>query len=146
VSLFTLLGVGSTFGRFLVGGIADRLGRRLSLAGMYLGMGSMLVWWLAAHTAWQIAIFALVYGTCYGGFVALAPALIVDYFGARNASGLIGISYTAVALGTLAGPPLAGYAFDLFTSYTLPIGIGAVAAFVAVVLVGLAPDPERLKL
>jgi len=145
VTLFALLGVGSTFGRFLVGGVADRFGRRLSLAGMYLGIAVMLVWWLAAGNAWQIAIFALVFGTCYGGFVALSPALIVDYFGEANASGLIGLSYTAVALGTLVGPPLAGYAFDLFQSYTLPIGASAAATFVGVLLIVMAPDPERLK-
>jgi MFS family permease len=113
VTLFTLVGLGSTFGRFLLGG-SDRIGRRRSFAGMLLGMALMLVWWANSWSAWQVAVFALVFGTCYGGFVALAPALVVDYFGERNASGLIGISYTAVALGTLAGSPLAGYAFDFF--------------------------------
>jgi len=141
VSLFTLVGVGSTFGRFLLGGLADRMGRRRSFAGMYLGMGLMLVWWLNSWSAWQIAIFALAFGTCYGGFVALAPALIVDYFGERNASGLIGISYTAVALGTLAGSPFAGYAFDFFQSYTIPIAASAAAMFVSFALIYLAPEP-----
>jgi len=141
VTLFTLVGLGSTFGRFLLGGLADRMGRRRSFASMLLGMALMLVWWLGSWNAWQIAIFALVFGTCYGGFVALAPALIVDYFGERNAGGLIGISYTAVALGTLAGSPLAGYAFDFFRSYTIPIAASAAAMFVGSVLMYLAPEP-----
>jgi MFS family permease len=143
ISLFTLVGLGSTFGRFLLGGLADRLGRRRSFAGMLLGMGLMLLWWLNSWNAWQIAVFALVFGTCYGGFVALAPALIVDYFGERNASGLIGISYTAVALGTLAGSPLAGYAFDFFQSYTMPIAASAAAMFVGSLLIYLAPEPAE---
>jgi MFS family permease len=141
VTLFTLVGLGSTFGRFLLGGLADRMGRRRSFASMLLGMALMLVWWLGSWNAWQIAIFALVFNTCYGGFVALAPALIVDYFGERNAGGLIGISYTAVALGTLAGSPLAGYAFDFFRSYTIPIAASAAAMFVGSVLMYLAPEP-----
>ena len=141
VSLFTLVGVGSTFGRFLLGGLADRWGRRWSFAGMLLGMSVMLVWWLSSWYAWQIALFAFVFGTCYGGFVALAPALIVDYFGERNASGLIGISYTAVALGTLAGSPLAGYAFDFLHSYTIPIAASAAAMFAGCVLMYFAPEP-----
>jgi MFS family permease len=144
VSLFTLVGLGSTFGRFLLGGLADRLGRRRSFAGMYLGMGLMLVWWLISWSAWQIAVFALVFGTCYGGFVALAPALIVDYFGERNAGGLIGISYTAIALGTLAGSPFAGYAFDFFQSYMIPIAVGAAAMFVSFMLICLAPEPAKV--
>jgi MFS family permease len=143
VSLFTLVGLGSTFGRFLLGGLADRLGRRRAFAGMYLGMALMLGWWVNCGAAWQIALFALVFGTCYGGFVALAPALIVDYFGERNASGLIGLSYTAVALGTLAGPPLAGYAFDFFRSYTFPVALSAAAMFASFVLISIAPEPAQ---
>jgi MFS family permease len=143
VTLFTLVGVGSTLGRFALGGVADRFGRRRSLAGMYLGIALMFAWWLIARNAWQIGLFAFIFGTCYGGYVALSPALIVDYFGGRNASGIIGLSYTSVALGTLAGPPLAGYAFDLFGSYTLPIAASAVTALVGVALVALAPEPER---
>jgi MFS family permease len=143
VTLFTLVGIGSTFGRFLLGGLADRMGRRRSFAAMLLGMALMLAWWIVCWSAWQIAIFALVFGTCYGGFVALSPALIVDYFGERNASGLIGISYTAVAFGTLSGSPLAGYAFDWLGSYTLPIAISAAAMLAGSILMFCAPDPAK---
>jgi MFS family permease len=144
VSLFTLVGLGSTFGRFLLGGLADRLGRRRSFAATFLGMAVMLVWWLGSWSVLQIALFALVFGTCYGGCVALAPALIVDYFGERNASGLIGIAYTAVAVGTLAGSPLAGYVFDFSQSYTIPIAASAAAMFVSSVLIYFAPEPPKL--
>jgi MFS family permease len=141
VALFAVVGVGSTAGRFLIGGLADRLGRRRSLAAMYVGVAVTMLWWLASTQAWQIGLFALTFGACYGGFVALAPALIVDYFGPRNASSLIGLSYTAVAFGTLAGPPLGGYAFDVYRSYTLPIAFSAAAAIAAAALVRLAPEP-----
>ena len=141
VALFALVGLGSTLGRFVIGGLADRLGRRRSLGAMYLGVGLAMLWWLSSTQPWQIGLFALVFGTCYGGFVALAPALIVDYFGPRNASSIIGVSYTAVAVGTLIGPPLAGYAFDLYGSYALPIALSAVVALMAAVLVGMAPNP-----
>lgn len=142
VTLFALIGIGSTAGRFLIGGLADRFGRRRSLAAMYLGMTLMLVWWIFASDALGLAVFALAFGTCYGGFVALAPALIVDYFGPRNASGIIGLSYTAVALGTLLGSPFAGYVFDLSGSYTLPIAVSALASLIGAGLVLLLPDPH----
>jgi MFS family permease len=142
VALFALIGIGSTAGRFLVGGVADRLGRRRSLCAMYVGLALTMLWWLASAQAWQIALFALVFGVFYGGFVALAPALVVDYFGPRNAGGLIGLTYTAVAFGTLGGPPLAGYAFDLTGSYSLPIAFSAVTALVAAALIRIAPDPR----
>jgi hypothetical protein len=46
------------------------------------------------------------------------------------------------ALGT-AGPPLAGYAFDFFHSYTIPIAAGGAATFVGFLLVYLAPEPGQ---
>jgi MFS family permease len=121
VTLFSLIGFGSTVGRFLVGGIADRLGRRQSLSGMYAGFAAMFLWWLFADSVWELAVFTLLFGTCYGGFVALLPALTADYFSGPNMSGIIGTLYTSVAVGNLCGPTLAGYMFDLKQSYTIPI-------------------------
>jgi MFS family permease len=121
VLLVGAIGVGSTAGRFLLGGMADRLGRPLSFLIMFVGMGFSFVIWLFSTSAWPLAVFALVYGIFYGGFVALAPAVVIDYFGARQASSLIGIVYTSVAFGTLIGPSAAGFVFDVSHSYTLPI-------------------------
>jgi MFS family permease len=142
VAVFSLVGIGSTLGRFLLGGFADRLGRRRSLALVFGGLAVMQVWWLMATTAWQLAVFAFVFGTCYGGFVALYPALTVDYFGGRNASGIIGLLYTAGAGGSFLGPVLAGNAFDLFGSYTVPIAVGAASALLAMGFVIAAPEPD----
>jgi OFA family oxalate/formate antiporter-like MFS transporter len=121
VLLVGAIGVGSTAGRFLLGGMADRLGRPLSFLIMFVGMGLSFVIWLFATSLWPLAAFALVYGIFYGGFVALAPAVVIDYFGSRQASSLIGIVYTSVAFGTLIGPSAAGFVFDVSHSYTLPI-------------------------
>jgi MFS transporter, OFA family, oxalate/formate antiporter len=142
IALFTLLGVGSTAGRFALGRPADRFGRRRSVALLFLGMAAMQIWWLGADRFWSLAVYALIFGTCYGGFVALVPALTVDYFGGRSAGGIIGILYTSVALGTLAGPWLAGVAFDLTRSYTVPIVTGALCAFLAGAGLWLMPDPS----
>src|SRR5262249_25662449 len=101
VRLVGAIGVGSTAGRFLLGGMADRLGRPLSFLLMFVGMGLSFVIWLFSVSLWPLATFALVFGVFYGGFVALAPAVIIDYFGGRQASSLIGIVYTSLALRTL---------------------------------------------
>ncbi len=131
VLLLGAIGVGSTAGRFFLGGLADRLGRPLSFLMMFVGMGLSFVIWLFSTTLWPLAAFALVYGVFYGGFVALAPAVVIDYFGGRSASSIIGIVYTSVALGTLIGPSAAGFAYDVSHSYTLPILLSAVAYAIA---------------
>jgi len=145
VMLFSLIGVGSTVGRFLIGGIADRLGRRQSLAGTYAGFAAMFMWWLLADSVWELAVFTLVFGTCYGGFVALLPALTADYFSGPNMSGIIGALYTSVAVGNLCGPTLAGYMFDLNQSYTIPIIVSTFFALCSAGSALLLKDPLKWR-
>jgi MFS family permease len=135
VLLLGAVGVGSTAGRFFLGGMADTLGRELSLILMFLGMGLSLLVWALSSTFWGLATFALMYGVFYGGFVAILPALVMDYFGGRNVSGIIGVLYTSVALGTLVGPSAAGFAFDVSRSYTLPILISVGGNILAALIV-----------
>ena len=79
----------------------------------------------------------------YGGFVALAPAVVIDYFGGRHVSGLIGILYTSVAFGTLIGPSAAGFAFDVSHSYTLPILLSIGAYVIATAILALTSRVPR---
>jgi MFS family permease len=135
VLLLGVIGIGSTAGRFLLGGLADRMGRTSALLSMFVGMAAALAIWAVSTHAWQLAAFAFVYGVFYGGWVAVLPAVVMDYFGGRNVSGIIGILYTSVAFGTLIGPSAAGFAYDLNHSYTLPILISAATNIIAALIV-----------
>jgi MFS family permease len=129
--LLGMIGVGSTAGRFLLGGLADRMGRAAALLGMFVGMALALSVWGFSAGFWPLAVFAFAYGVFYGGWVAVLPAVVMDYFGGRNVSGIIGILYTSVAFGTLIGPSAAGFAFDVSRSYTLPIFASVCANVIA---------------
>jgi MFS family permease len=133
--LLGAIGVGSTGGRFVLGGLADRVGRRLGLALMFAGMACAFAIWAFTTTLWPLLVFAIVYGVFYGGFVALLPALVMDYFGGRHLSAIMGILYTSVAFGTLIGPSAAGFAYDMSHSYTVPIVAGVVVNIVAAAIV-----------
>jgi MFS family permease len=137
VLLLGVIGVGSTAGRFFLGGLADRIGRQSSLLLMFVGMAIALSIWLVSTGVWSLAAFAFVYGVFYGGWVAVLPAVVMDYFGGRNVSGIIGILYTSVAFGTLIGPSAAGFAFDLAHDYSLPILASVAANIVAAVIVAV---------
>jgi MFS transporter, OFA family, oxalate/formate antiporter len=138
VLLLGMIGVGSTAGRFFLGGLADRVGRQPTLVAMFVGMAFALGIWAVSTGVWWLAVFAFVYGVFYGGWVAVLPAVVMDSFGGRNVGGLIGILYTSVAFGTLIGPSAAGFAFDIGHTYTLAI-LGSVCAnIVAACIVGIA--------
>ena len=145
--LLSVIGLGSTAGRFFLGTLADRMGRERSLLMMYAGMAASLAAWALSANLWSLAAFAAVYGVFYGGWVAVLPAVVTDYFGGRHVSGIIGVLYTSVAFGTLIGPSAAGFAYDLNHSYELPIlasaATNALAAVIAALMLRTAKLPER---
>ena len=109
---------------------------------MFIGMAASLSIWALSANAWSLAVFAFVFGVFYGGWVAVLPAVVTDYFGGRNVSGIIGVLYTSVAFGTLIGPSAAGFAFDLSHSYELPIVTSAATNILAALIVALTPRAE----
>jgi MFS transporter, OFA family, oxalate/formate antiporter len=127
----------------LLGGLADRIGRRRSLVTMFVGMALALPVWAFSTNAWSLAAFAFAYGVFYGGWVAVLPAVVMDYFGGRNVSGIIGVLYTSVAFGTLIGPSAAGFAFDMTHSYTVPILASVGANIIAAVIVAGTSNTDR---
>jgi MFS family permease len=135
VTLVSLLGLGSLIGRFAIGGIADRLGHMRSLIALAAGLGAMfLLWWVAEERYWMLAVFAVLFGSLYGGYVALAPTLCMDMFGAKNVTAIIATLYTAAGFGTLIGPTVAGAAFDAYGSYDAPILGCALLCFIGAAL------------
>jgi MFS family permease len=146
VTLVSLIGLGSLVGRFAIGSIAERFGRMRSLALMYFGMAAMLLLWWSSTDALVLSAMAVGFGIAYGGFVATFPTVVMDFFGARSLSGIIGCLYTAAGVGTLFGPPLAGAAYDATGSYGAPILGAAALALVAAVGVGtLLKNPAGAK-
>src|SRR5262249_32448818 len=137
------IGVGSTAGRFFLGSMADRIGRKRALVVMFAGMAATLVVWAVSSEFWLLAGFALAYGVFYGGFVAVIPALGMDYFGGRHISGIIGALSPSVGFGTLVGPSGAGFAFDLQHSYALPILASIAANAIAAAIVAAIDGPDR---
>lgn len=149
VFLLSLIGIGSTGGRLFLGTLSDRINRGLSLLIMLAGLGLSMFIWEFSTGMWALALFALVFGLFYGGFVAILPPVVMDDYGGRNVSGLIGVLYTGSALGALLGPSFAGYAFDLYHSYTLPIlgsGVAGLIGALAVIVMMRAPRPSDATL
>ncbi len=132
VGLVGLIGIGSLIGRFVIGALADRLGRTLTLLLMQVSAGLSFLAWFGAGSYPMLVFFALWFGLSYGGIVSLLPAISMDLFGARAVAGIIGTLYSGAALGNLLGPVLAGAAFDHTGSY-VPVlwacmGLSALAA------------------
>ena len=142
--LLGLIGFGSFAGRAFLTGMADRFGGRNSLAAMFLLMGLSFAWWLIAlarpSSVLALALFALLFGLGYGGYVGLVPPLVMGYFGGKNLSGLIGLLYLAPGVCTLFAPTFAGWVYDRSGSYAWPIASGIAANAMAAWLTMRLPE------
>ena len=140
-TLVGCIGIGSTIGRLLVGGLADRFGRLPSLVALFVAMGLAYLWWLGATTYPLLVAFAIFYGTAYGGSIALMPAILADYFGGPKLSSVIGLQYTSAAPGSLGGPIIAGAIFDYSGSYSVWLVAGAAICVTSAALMATTPRP-----
>lgn len=146
LTLVAILGLGSIIGRLILSPLVTRFGTLGTLIFLYLVMGAMFgLWMIAGDTFWILAIFVVLFGTSYGGFVAISPTIMTEYFGARNAGSIIGWLYTAVGLGVLFGPWFAGHMYDLESSYDKVLQICMGLCVFAVVLIAICPSSRKWR-
>jgi MFS family permease len=111
--LIGAIGVASVAGRLGLGALAGGGGLLRTFQGCYAAMAlSFGLWALAGSSYAAMLAFATVLGVGYGGFVALAPAVVAARFGVANLGALLGALYTGPGLGSALGPPLAGAVVD----------------------------------
>ncbi len=123
--LLGLIGVASVLGRFLLGALADRIGRGATFIGCCWGLSFATLGWAEAESLLSMEIFALAFGATYGGFVALLPAFVADLYGRASAGTMIGLLYTSRGIAVLLAPPVTALAVQVAADATLPVGFAA---------------------
>jgi MFS family permease len=155
VTVLSVAGLASLGGKIVCGLVADRVGAKRTLV-VGLAIQAMAVT-LYVFTRDLASFYALsvMFGFAYGGVMPLYAILVREYFGAR----IMGTAFGAVALvstlGMAIGPPVGGWLFDNYGSYSwlymssFAIGLAAVAiaaTFRPPTTVGVAlpsPSPAR---
>jgi MFS family permease len=139
--LIGAIGLASVAGRLALGALAGAGGLLRVFQGCFAAMALSFGLWAAAGGSYATMLaFAAALGVGYGGFVALAPAVVAARFGVANLGALLGVLYTGPGLGSAVGPPLAGAIVD-------SAGYGpAIAGALVVGLVAFAAVlPVRLR-
>jgi MFS transporter, OFA family, oxalate/formate antiporter len=94
-------------GRIAWGKISDSLGRKATLMVMFVFSGVIMLF-LNGCVSYTLYIFGVsCVGFCFGGFLALYPAVTADYFGTKNVGVNYGCMFMAYGIGGLFGPWLA---------------------------------------
>ncbi len=118
-SILSTVGAVSIMGRFVMGGMADRIGTKPVLVICFICLSMGLFWLQIADRFWMMVVFACLHGFAHGGFFAIVAPTIAEYFGTRSHGELFGIVTFASTFGAAAGPVLAGFVFDASGSYQM---------------------------
>jgi len=141
-ALVGLIGAASVLGRLALGSVAERVGVLRTYQGCFVLMAVSFALWLGSPGYPRLALFAVLLGIGYGGFVALGPPLVAELFGVRGLGALLGVLYTSAALGSAFGPPLAGAIIQSTGSYLVVIIGSLVVGALAAAAVLAVRDPQ----
>lgn len=130
--LVGIVGAVSLVGRLAMAPVADAVGAVRAYRWCFLAMGLSFVLWGLAGGIGLLVAFAVVFGLGYGGFVSLGPIVLAQRFGTARLGGLLGLLFTSSALGSSAGPYLAGLlihwaGYREAIALGLLLGVGATA-------------------
>lgn len=135
----TLIAISSLFngiGRFLWGGLSDRLGR-IQVFRLILG-SQILVFILLMFTSNPLIFGALVCYIllCYGGGFGAMPSYILDVFQEKLMPVMYGVILTAWSFGGIVGPQVAAFIRDLYASNPELIGSRTYATGIILLSIG----------
>jgi MFS family permease len=143
--LASLSGIAAFAGKFIVGWLMDRMNAvRISggiLAGSSLGFVLLLQPLLTPAT---IVLAMVIIGFAGGAKLQITAYLTGRYGGLRNFGKFFGVMHGLTVLGAGLGPLLAGYAYDIWGSYTPFLIFGIPSSLLCGALIfGLGPLPEQ---
>ena len=137
----------SIVGRLGLGWLGDRHGKKLIAVAAFgiMGLGTFCFGYADIAGTWLLVPFLILFGVSYGGCVVLRATLVRDYFGRTNFGTVFGLILGINMVGSIIGPPLAGWVYDSWGTYQNIWFIFAGLAVVAVIAL-LAMRPVKKDL
>ncbi len=141
--LLMLIGFSSLPSRFVLGALADLVGRGRVFLVCSMGVALGTAGWAMSDTMAGMRLFAVVFGITYGGFISLLPAFVADLYGRGQAGTMIGLLYSSRGLALLLAPPLVALAAEVAESPVEAIGVVALLGLGGTALIAWAGKPDR---
>ena len=133
-----LLSIG---GRFGFGWFADKyVAKQLSaFALIMLTLGLVCFEYISLGWTWLLVPFLVLFGFGYGGINTMVGVLLREHFGRGNFGTIIGVVWGILMLGTVAGPPIAGWVFDNWGSYQGTWLVMSGSIFIGAIIMTMTP-------
>jgi OFA family oxalate/formate antiporter-like MFS transporter len=103
----SILAIFNSLGRIIWGKISDLAGRKTTLLTMFSLCGLTMLFFNTFKSYSLFLISISMVGLCFGGFLAVFPAITADFFGTKHYGANYGWMFSAYGVGGLLGPYLA---------------------------------------
>jgi OFA family oxalate/formate antiporter-like MFS transporter len=103
----SILAIFNSIGRIFWGKVSDNIGRKITLVIMFVICGAIMLALDSMHTYTLYLVGICTVGLCFGGYLALYPAITADLYGTRHLGVNYGWMFSAYGAGGIAGPYLA---------------------------------------
>lgn len=113
-----VVGIVNVFSALGAGALGDKFSKKYLLSFLYIGRSiAIAVFVLSPPSVTSVLVFSAVIGLFWLGTVPVTSALVMQMFGLKHASMLLGIVFLSHQLGSFAGAWIGGYMFELTGSY-----------------------------
>ena len=112
-ALIGISGATSVAARLAYGALGRRVDPMRLCRAAFAGMtASLAIWWMSGGNPAVLITSAVVHGIGWAVWVSATPSVLADWYGVDNLGGVIGIHYTGLGVGALAGPAVCGFIID----------------------------------
>ena len=143
VGIMAFIGAAGIAGRIIMGIFGDRIGNKQA---MMLSAGLMMLalfWLLVAKELWMLFLFGVAFGFGHGGIATMESPIVANVFGMRSHGVILGLVFFCDTVGGAMGPFLAGYIFDVTSSYRLALLLCAVLGVINLITILLLRPLKR---
>ncbi|MDD9907729.1 MAG: MFS transporter [Rhodospirillaceae bacterium] len=128
-----IVGIVNVFSALGAGALGDKFNKKYVLSTLYLCRAAAIaIFMMTPPSVTSVMVFAAMIGLFWLGTVPVTSALVMQMFGLKHASMLLGIVFLSHQLGSFLGAWIGGYMFELSGSYDMvwwiSVGLGVAAA------------------
>lgn len=140
----SVLAIFNALGRIFWGKISDALGRLRTLFLIFLICGiAVLLYNLIATLPTYYWIGISLVGLCFGGYLAIFPAVTADFYGTRNVGVNYGFVFTAYGVGGLLGNIFAPQVLEKTKSYNLAFLVAGILCLLGAIITFMIKQPKK---
>jgi len=109
----------SMFGRLAAGWFSDKFNRKQIGVGSFFGVciGTILFDYVTSSSLWILSLAVIIFSFSYGSGNIIRIIMTREYFGRSRFATIFGFMLGILSFGSILGPFLAGWTFDLWQSY-----------------------------